>query len=402
MHDSGVMTMAARTLPIGTLWYPISVAFIVLLSPVSAFIPGKAFLTRSHTARFSSFGDNELAESLRARQKELESQDEKRYENWKTAKCESSIPVALPDWVRRIDIDGALVAAGSSSGTIFVAHAETGDVLAQSEAQEVDELEDIESILRILYGPYDGGGTTAISMDGALIVSSGRQGSVQIHRYDKSSKILLSQGSMKALEGVLVTCLELDEDRAWIGTADGRVLAFPHSDPLTPLSLQSEPVVKFNAGSSPVLSLSLEPSIGYGVFTTAKGSVELFSMEADERILASWYPPFDSGVSRQSSNTYPLTATIVPTKDGSYSMACGSSDGSLYLHPLKWENDDLDILHPLAGDAVECVPRHQGALKCLTSPKPGLLVSGGQDGAIRMWDVSEAICQYQFMGESTF
>lgn len=280
--------MAARALSNGTrsrMWYPFCIACIVLLRSASAFVSQKAVFTRSQPKLFSSFGDNELAEALKARQQELQSQEDKRYENWKTAKCESSIPVALPDWVRRIDITGDIVAAGSASGTIFVAHAETGDILAQSEAQEVTELDGIESILRILYGPYDGGGTTAIAIDRDLIVSAGRQGSVQIHRYDKTSKILLSQGSMKALEGVLVTCLELDEDHAWIGTADGRVLAYPHSDALTPLSLQSEPAMKFSAGSSPVLSLSLEPSIGFGVFTTAQGSVELFSMEDDNRIL---------------------------------------------------------------------------------------------------------------------
>ena len=397
-----LFTMTAIVAPMGRLslrLYALCMLHIVLLTSTSAFTPQKAFLAqRNLPALFSSFGDKELAELLRARQQELQTQEEGRFENWKTAKCESSIPIALPDWVRRIDINYPLVAAGSSSGTIFVAHAETGDILAQSEAQEVGELEGIESILRILYGPYDGGGTTAISMDGDLIVSAGRQGSVQIHRYDSTSKTLLSQGSMQALEGVLVTCLELDEDHAWIGTADGRVLAYAHSDALQPLSIQNEPAMEFSVGSSPVLSLYLEPSIGFGVFTTAKGSVELFSMEDDDRILASWYPPFDNGVSRQSSNTYPLTAALIPIKDGSYRIACGASDGSLFLHPLQFENDHLDILHPLCGNVVECVPRHQGALKCLTSPKPGLLVSGGQDGAIRMWDVSEAICQYHFMG----
>lgn len=385
-----------------TMKYPPCVACIVLLSLAAAFVPQKASI-HNRAPLFSSFGDNELAQALKARQQELQTQEDGRYENWKTAKCESSIPIALPDWVRRIALDYPLVAAGSSSGTLFVAHAETGDILAQSETQEVEELEGIESVIRILYGPYDGGGTISVAIAGDLIVSAGRQGSVQIHRYDKSSKILLSQGSIKALEGVLVTCLELDEDYAWIGTADGRVLAYPHSDALKPLSLQSEPAKEFNVGSSAILSLSLEPSIGYGVFTTAQGSVELFSMEDDNRIIASWYPPFDSGATRQSRNTYPLTAAIVATKDeSSYRMACGASDGSLYLHPLKWIDGDLDILHPLDGDAVECAPRHQGALKCLTSPKPGLLISGGQDGAIRMWNVSDAICQYQFMGECLF
>jgi WD40 repeat protein len=393
--------MASVSLPTATMWFHLYVLCIVLLSFAAAFVPQRA-APRTLLLHHSSFGDdNELAQALRARQEELQNQDDGRYENWKTAKCETSIPIALPDWVRRIDIQYPLVAAGSSSGTIFLSHAETGDIIAQSERLEVEELDDIESVIRILYGPYDGGGTTAIAMSGDLIVSAGRQGSVQIHRYDKSSKILLSQGSIKALEGVLVTCLELHEDHAWIGTADGRVLALSHSDAMKPLSLQNKPAVEFTAGSSAILSLSLEPSIGYGVFTTAKGSVELFSMENDNRILASWYPPFDSGVSRQSRNTYPLTATIVASKDESkLYMACGASDGSLYLHPLTWTDGDLDILHPLQGEAIECAPRHQGALKCLTSPKPGLLISGGQDGAIRMWDVSEGICQYQFMGTS--
>ena len=391
------------TTSILSMWFHLYVLCIVCLSFAVAFAPQRAAAPRTLLLLHSSFGDDdkELAQALRARQEELENQDNGRYENWKTAACESSIPIALPDWVRRIDIQYPLVAAGSSSGTIFLSHAETGDVLAQSEALEVDELDDIESVIRILYGPYDGGGTTAIAMSGDLIISAGRQGSVQIHRYDKGSKILLSQGSIKALEGILVTCLELDEEYAWIGTADGRVLALSHSNAMKPLSLQSKPAMEFTASSSSILSLSLEPSIGYGVFTTAQGSVELFSMEHDNRILASWYPPFDSGVSRQSSNTYPLTATIVASKDEStFYMACGASDGSLYLHPLNWNDGDLDILHPLHGDAIECAPRHQGALKCLTSPKPGLLISGGQDGAIRMWDVSDGICQYQFLGTS--
>jgi WD40 repeat protein len=336
-------------------------------------------------------------ESLRARQLELESQDQVRYENWKMAKCESSIPVALPDWVRRIDLQYPLVACGSSSGTIFVAHVETGEILANSESQEVEELENIEGTLRMLFGAYDGGGTLAIAMDGNLICSAGRNGSVQIHRYDKTSDMLISQGSIQALEGVLVTSLQLDEDNLWVGTADGRVLAYPHSNDSI-LSLQTEPAYELHV-ASPVLSLSLEPSIGYGVVTTARASAEIFSMEGDDRILCSWYPPFDAGSTRQSSNTYPLTAALVMTKDGGYCVACGASDGSLYLHPLKWENDVLDEDHPLCGDAVECAPKHQGPLKCLVSPRPNLLISGGQDGAIRMWDVSEAICLYQFMGE---
>lgn len=387
-------TVTMRIAAIGvhsTLWWSLCIRC------ATAFVPQRNTAFGVPPTVFFSTPDGDLMESLRARQLELESQEEVRYENWKTATCESAIRVRLPDWVRRIDLQYPLVACGSASGTIFVAHAETGEILAQGKPQEVEELDDIEGTLRMLFGTYDGGGTLAIAMDGNLICSAGRQGSVQIHRYDKTSDMLISQGSMKALEGVLVTSLQLDEDNLWVGTADGRVLAYPLSVDSV-LSLQTEPALQVNV-ASPVLSLSLEPSIGYGVATAARGSVELFSMEDDDRILCSWYPPFDAGSTRKSSNTFPLTAALVMAKDRSYRMACGASDGSLYLQPLKWENDCLDEDHPLCGDVVECAPKHQGPLKCLVSPRPNLLISGGHDGSIRVWDVSEAICLYQFLGE---
>ena len=395
------MRIAAIDIP-STLCWSLCITCTILWSPSLAFLPQRnaaAFGVPPNTVLFStpSSSDGDLMESLRARQLELESQEELRYENWKTAKCESAIRVRLPDWVRRIDLQYPLVACGSASGTIFVAHVETGEILAQGKPQEVEELDDIEGMLRMLFGSYDGGGTLAIAMDGNLICSAGRQGSVQIHRYDTTSDMLISQGSMKALEGVLVTSLQLDEDNLWVGTADGRILAYPVSVDSV-LSLQTEPALEVNVGSQ-VLSFSLEPSIGYGVAATARGSVELFSMEDNNRILCSWYPPFDAGSTRKSSNTFPLTATLVMAKDRSYCMACGASDGSLHLHPLKCENYRLDEDHPLCGNVVECAPKHNGPLKCLISPRPNLLISGGHDGSIRVWDVSDAICLYQFLGE---
>jgi WD40 repeat protein len=341
-------------------------------------------------------------ESFRARQVELESKKSEIEEKWKTAKCVSSIGVALPDWGRRIDVgDFPAVACGSSSGNIFVANLESGEIIAQTKGEELREpLEDVDKVLRILYSGYDGGGTIAIAMYKNLICSAGRQGGVQIWRFDDQNPRLISQGNMQALEGKFVTCLKLDEDYLWVARSDGRLQAFAHRSPELPLALQIEPEFDWQFDSA-ILSLSLSPEIGYGVVTTASGCVELFSMEDDESVVSSWMPPLDSGIFRQSANSYILASEIVPTKEGGYIVACGSTDGSLHLQPLRWTKGMLDEDEPFKMDkATECKPKHRGPLKCLASPSPGLLLSAGQDGSMRLWNITEddPSYVYQFVG----
>jgi hypothetical protein len=141
---------------------------------------------------------------------------------------------------------------------------------------------------------------------------------------------LISQGSpLQALQGVLVTCLELDDEYLWVGTADGRLQAYAHQSSDLPLALQSKPDLEWNVGSA-ILSLSLSSEMGHGVVSTVKGTVELFSMEDDDAMLAQWSP---YSKVRQSSNCYILSCSLVPYKDerGGYALVCGCNDGSI-LH----------------------------------------------------------------------
>jgi WD40 repeat protein len=375
-----------------------------------------------------STNSNEWMKQLKARQLELDQQTDQLTEHWRTAECRSGVCLVLPNWVRRLDVDFPLAACGSASETIYIANMETGELLASSsneqegvqlDLQEEDDNdkqysdgdddddddsspENLQQTLRLLYGAFDGGGTIAIAFSGTLICQSKRKGGVELWRLDPNcpSKKLISQGSMRALEGVLVTCLHIDQDNLWVATADGRIQAYPLRGEL-PLALTSKPDLEWNVGAT-IVSMSICLQVGCGVVATSSGSIELFSLEQDGRTVASFYPPFDS-MDRKSSNVHALCATIVShtkeSKHGSYSIACGGNDGSLYLQPLQMSADgEVDTANPFTRLLRHMGPRHLAALQCIASPAPGLLVSGGQDGTVRVWDIEEGKCMYQFAG----
>jgi WD40 repeat protein len=355
-------------------------------------------------------GDS-LLESLKARQSELVRDRMRKEQKWRNADCSSGIKLAIPDWVRRLDVEYPLAACGSSSGAVFVANLETGHNVATNVAHNDDEDDTLvisnpktpsglDSVLRLLYGSYDGGGTLAIAFAGDLIATSNREGSVELWRLGVSSQKLVPQGTMKCLDGILVTCLHLDEDYLWVGTANGNLQAYPLESTL-PLALQHEAELEWNFPSA-LLSLSMCPDIGCGVATTANGSVELVSTEEDGRAICSFYPPFDSG-DRRSSPAYGMSAILVShgnVEEGySYSIACGGSDGSLWLQSLRiTEDGEVDEDQPFFEPVRQMRPPHLGPIKCLASPLPGLLISGGLDGCMRVWDVKEASSLYQFVG----
>jgi WD40 repeat protein len=367
-----------------------------------------------------------MATSLKARQQELAALDAKRTQKWRSADCDSGIRAALPTWIRRLDVSYPLAACGSATEDIYIANLETGKVLACTNNEHDDDRvekqndgnkefpDNLEQTVRLLFGSYDGGGTLAIAFFNALICHAGRKGGVNLWRLDpiissQERGSLISQGSMRALEGVLVTCLLLDEDYLWVATADGRIQAYNLQGDL-PLALKKAPDMEWNIDAT-IVSMSLCPQVGCGVVATSSGGVELFSMEEGGRSLASFYPPFDS-MERKASNVHALCAVIVqhakmangqgdldPGRDA-YSIACGGNDGSLYVQPLQMiaTTDQVDTSKPFTKPLRQLRPRHFAPLKCLASPAPGLLISGGLDGTLRVWDIVEAKCLYQFVG----
>jgi WD40 repeat protein len=372
-------------------------------------------------------------ESLKARQGELDREKVLKEQKWRNADCASGMRLALPDWVRRLDVDYPLVACGSSKGNIYVSNLDTGELVATNApaaaAGEGDDDDDddeqnyqrapsgLNKALGLLFGSFDGGGTLAIAFAGDLICEAGRQGGVQVWRLDASSDRLVSQGSMKAQKDYVVTCLALDEEYLWVGTSDGDLHAYP-IDATLPLALQSEPELEWKF-SSTLLSLSLNADIGCGVVTTAMGGVEIVSLDDDSIAPCSFYPPMNPRPSdfRDDILAYPTSAIFAvrardstdgedEVDDGSvtgeslrYSVVCGATDGSIWMHELGLtEHGELDRKNPFAGNLKELKPSHVGPVKCLANPLPGLLVSAGMDGSMRVWDIKDGESLYQFIG----
>lgn len=411
-------------------------------------------------------------ESLRARQMELSQQSQQVHDNWKAGRCTSQVAAVLGDWVRRLDVDYPLVACGSASETIYLSHLESGDILAEAQvgldtaaALIEPELPRQDHVYRILYGDHDGGGTLAIAFYDNLIATSGRQGSVDLWRvHMQVTKLggsssssgsyarLIYQGRMVACQGVLVTSLQFqpnednDEVLLWIGTADGRVMAFDTLDDgedddedeyHLPLAARRTPKIQYNfEPGAVILSMSFtnelqldnfnddydeDESAGVGVITTSAGNVHLISTSSHGSGIpaqSSWSfrLPMDVTSARapkalptcacfiQHDVTPPITGRtnaasltafpIMPSSSSTsyWSIACGGSNGSLYLQQLSVlpnsrridPTSPFDAHHPPS----PLLPRHWGPTQCVATPMPGLLLSSGQDGSIRVWDVS--------------
>lgn len=393
--------------------------------------------TSSNTAASNGNGngDNDFVffESLRQRQQELSQKTQELTRKWKKGDCKSTIPLVFPDWVRRLDIDYPLVACGSAQETIYLGHLERGQVIAEStkstnmdddasdlteEGKGVSDLK-LEETLRFMFGGYDGGGTLSIALHGSLICEGGRSGGVRIWRVNPASKRLLFQGFIPAMNGLLATCLHLEEDRClWVGTHTGQVHAYRLDNPLKPLALQTTPYLVWDFGNSCVSSLDFCHEYSCGVAALSGGSVALFSTQKNNNgidsnegtIVASIYPPFDS-TERRAANIYPSVASFVrmkPTNDDEdmlLSLAVGGSDGSIYCQQIalsKDKQDDtcIDFDRPFQESIQQMGQSHRGGglVKAMTCPAPNVLVTFGQDGCLKVWDMANRTLYYHFAG----
>ena len=372
----------------------------------------------------SNSGNNNfdsLLESLKQRQLELQEDQNQRVTKWKTADCSSAVQLVLPNWVRRLDVEYPLVACGSGRGDVYVGHLETGDVVAigqvehnddeTAEILDTDNNKRLEKVVRVLFNGYDGGGTLAMAFRGGLICEGRRSGGVYIWRLDPDSDRLVPQGSIPALDGDLVTALHLDADHLWVGTVDGHLQAFSLEEDL-PLALQNTPEMVWQFGET-ITSLSLSPEHGCGAAATSAGSVHIFSLEDEDIVVGSFFPPFDSS-ERKAIQAFPSSVTFVGMKNNNSSdddagdknkkktelmVASGGNDGSIFLQPVELTSTgEVNTERPFTKPLRPLRPRHFGPAKCLCSPLPGILVSAGQDGGMRVWDVAESMCLYQFVG----
>jgi WD40 repeat protein len=138
-----------------------------------------------------------------------------------------------------------------------------------------------------------------------------------------------------------------------------------------------------------VLDMSLCEELKLGVCATADGGVSLFSMEDGQ---------FFVGLMLFQGFAARSVAVVKHDEDRAYSVICGGSDGTIHRVPL--------IIDPKSGRVDEenpfgvsettntaLKPKHVGPVTTMVSPGDDMFVTGGQDGALRVWS-----CSDQFTG----
>jgi len=70
-----------------------------------------------------------------------------------------------------------------------------------------------------------------------------------------------------------------------------------------------------------------------------------------------------------------------------WSVVVGGSRGQLYQRPLDINHDNKKVQFATSEDDIQRLrPSHAGSVVSMTSPASGLLITGAQDGTIRVWD----------------
>jgi len=397
----------------------------------------------------SSAENDELYADLRARQSSLARRSNsknkssagisdpsalqlKSLSSWKNAQCSSTIRLALGDWIRRVAVHSyPLAVCGSADGSIFLADLESGEEfdcvrrahlaqihgLIQNEDMNDDSLMAADAMKK-LYGMYDGGGVVCIAVYKDLVVSSGREGGMRVFTIDgegenhykgsrgaiaRSAKLKLkSEGMVRGLDSTLVTSMAFDHaGLLWVGGYDGVIRGYECDNKDKPLVRQSQPFFEIDIGSK-ILSVSVNNELGCGVAGSSSGKVFLFSIE-DGEIITEWKPFGKRNVDGRWKREYVLSSMIVKNDEAAnshstanqeetiWSVVCGGSEGTMYQRRLNIDNMGyVSEKRPLTDEfpVGRMQPAHSGSVVALDSPYSGLLVSGSQDGTIRVWDCS--------------
>lgn len=337
-----------------------------------------------------------ILDALNARREQLQVESAARRERWVTAKCQSSVRLMMDDWVRRLDLKRWPIAAlGTAKGGVAVADLERGEVIARSPDNTHSPIGGNPNCNEFLYSTHDGGGTTAVVIKGDSVISSGREGGAKAWRLDAERKELVDLGPLANLKGKQVTALSVDaEGRLWVGvydgTFEGSVYMYDLLDP-APLSDQEPHVVKLPSG---VLSMAVSDETSLVACGTTGGTVELISMDKGDHI-ESWKVNAEGTRADTHIRSVEIfqAGKAADEEEGSNENWCvvaGGGNGSMRMRWLQTD-EGTAIVHseePFDSNRLPLViPPHSGMVVSLTGcQQNGLLVSGAQDGTLRVYD----------------
>lgn len=357
--------------------------------------------------------DNFLSQSLQRRSRYLAR--EPVLKNWKTGVCPTTkVSISSSDAVRRVCMDHyPLVACGSASGRIYLVDLEEQRVMScvqahlsmQSDVRgSSDEVK--KQAMETLFGKLDGGGVISIAMQDDVVASSGREGGVKLwrieHGLSSNNLQLVPFGSLATLQNTLVTSVKFDSSGLlWVSCYDSTVRCYDIShwrdtsnddSSEKKLSQPLKPIHRTDFTDS-VLDMHLCEELNIGVCATSDGGAALFSLENGQFFVAIML--FGVAARSVSIVKYDNGGEVNVDMNGNkesihgYSVLCGGFDGTIHRIPLNIGRDGkIDLNNPFAvtGETNTAIkPRHTGPVMCLASPGDGMFVSGGQDGALRVW-----------------
>jgi len=238
---------------------------------------------------------------------------------------------------------------------------------------------------------------------GDVVATAGREGGACIWKIMDNKLVL--QGQLGNLKDTIVTCLSFDDrQRLWTGSFDGNICVY-NGDKLKSSSKNEEddtncydfqPGIQTNLEAGPILDLSISDDFYCGACACADGSIQLVDIDRGDIITS--FGAFRSGVIAKS-------VLLVRDQNGNGSIVCGGSNGALYRHELKLDQectefsaaspqmadatcqiDEYDPLKVLEEKVAKLKPAHHGPVVCLKSPFEGMFLSAAQDGTVKVWE----------------
>lgn len=352
--------------------------------------------------------DTTLAAELKTRTDSI--QNEIIDQNWRTARCPTTfVSVSDSDWVRRVHMETYPIAVcGGAHGGVFLVNLEEKEVIGSVEKAHIVQVEQESSntskanaagtsmrkqAMEKMYGKLDGGGVVAVAIHGDLIASSGREGGAVLWMNVKKMAgtgggQLINLGSLPGIENTIVTSLKFDSNGLlWTSCYDGTVRAYDISG-FTDRSVTfppEKPMFQSDFTDS-VLDMHLCEELKLGVCATADGGAALFNMEDGQ---------FFVGIMLSEIAARSVLIMKNKEEDGGHSVLCGGGDGEIHRLTLNINSKTGRVDEENPFDVTETTetaikPKHVGPVMTMASPSDGMFISGGQDGALRVWDCSGA------------
>eukprot|EP00667_Euglena_gracilis_P009457 EG_transcript_9608 len=316
--------------------------------------------------------DTALFASLRARKATLNEENQKLLQRWRDGKCRTSLGLELGDWVRRLALEWPLAAVGSARGGVFVANLLTNTVVAAAPDAHPAYVETDEDTMKLLYGEYDGGGTTAIAFSADRILSGGRDKTVKVWRLAPGDRTLELLAVLDCEAVPSAICL-LDNGNVWAAALDGSLRRWvPNSRPLN--ECRGYTCDRAISAGAPVLCLAVDSARGLLACGTVEGKAAIYSLE-EGTLIDTWQPHPGE---RVRSVAFAAGAVITGATDGTMQRRLLTSAAPGAAAAL-FDESALELLHP---------PHKAAVVSMAVHPKdPSLLVTGAIDSSLRVWDL---------------